>query len=531
MDSAASSSTLPTATSYDTDFEKNSEKPSAWFDLDPVVKSSRLSLPSLSLPSIPTLSQVVRQLRHLPQWLSSKKRRRPNVVLRPTAYLDGLRGFAALLVYILHTGVWARGGGIILENVFGFNEQYYFATLPFIRTFFSGGHLAVAVFFVISGYVLSAKPLSLIQKGDHAKLAESLGSSLFRRWLRLFLPLFATTFITMTLDHFIPSLTWSRDSQPYYIGDIKKFVNEFKTFSFLFRPDGLVLWFSYNFHTWTIPLELRGSIMVYTTVPIFATLSKNSRLLYQAGLAFFLLVIVDCWWASCFVAGMLLCDLDLLAQANQLPSFFTPLEKHKKTIFTIFFIIGLYLGGVTTYTDDKDDVRKSPGWYYLSFLVPATITNPKSFFLTIAGVLIVASVSHLSWLRKTFELPFMQYLGRISYCLYLVHGPVLEAVGERVYAMVGWYRPSQDEHIPRWVNIFPLPKWGPYGMEFSLIAVHCFLLPFTLWVSDLATTFIDEPAVNFAWRLQKWAAPPSASPASTETELLLHRPQGEQLVM
>ena len=28
--------------------------------------------------------------------------------LRPTAYLDGMRGFAALLVYILHNEIWGE---------------------------------------------------------------------------------------------------------------------------------------------------------------------------------------------------------------------------------------------------------------------------------------------------------------------------------------------------------------------------------------------------------------------------------------
>jgi hypothetical protein len=44
-----------------------------------------------------------------------------------TAYLDGLRGFAALLVYSLHHQVWGHsgmGGEFILENAFGWNGKY-----------------------------------------------------------------------------------------------------------------------------------------------------------------------------------------------------------------------------------------------------------------------------------------------------------------------------------------------------------------------------------------------------------------------
>jgi peptidoglycan/LPS O-acetylase OafA/YrhL len=492
--------------------------PSTWFELDPVKN-----------PSVPSLSHHFRQLRHLPQWLFSKSRRRSDATLRPTAYLDGLRGFAALLVFILHNEVWARGGSIVLENAFGYEDQYHFVTLPFVRPFFSGGHLAVPVLFVISGYVLSSKPISLIHRADRAKLTESLASSLFRRWFRLYLPVAATTFISMTLNHFIHNLTF-REPEPNYIDEVTKWISELKSFSFLFGQNFLP-WLSYNYHTWTIPLEYKGSIIIYTSLTIFATLSKNARLLYQMGLVFYFLYIVDAWWAACFVAGMLLCDLDLLAQAKQLPSFFTIFEKRKRTVFALLFICGMYLGGIPTEGNDMEALQKSPGWYYLSYLKPAVCSAPKSFFLTVASVMIVASVSHLSWLKKFFELSFIQHLGRVSYAFYLVHGPILDSVGDRVYAAVGWTRPAQADAIPQWMDLFPLPRWGPYGMEFSFFAAQLFLFPFTLWIANLATTLFDEPAIDLGFRMHKWATTPSGSPASIETELILHNPQREQLVM
>ena len=69
--------------------------------------------------------------------------------LHPTAYLDGLRGFAAFIVYWHHHQLWPRAfADLILENAYGYEKRYYFACLPGVRTFFTGGHFAVAVFFV-----------------------------------------------------------------------------------------------------------------------------------------------------------------------------------------------------------------------------------------------------------------------------------------------------------------------------------------------------------------------------------------------
>ncbi len=69
--------------------------------------------------------------------------------LHPTAYLDGLRGFAAFMVYWHHHQLWPRPlADLVFENAYGFEERRFFACLPGIRTFFTGGHFAVAVFFV-----------------------------------------------------------------------------------------------------------------------------------------------------------------------------------------------------------------------------------------------------------------------------------------------------------------------------------------------------------------------------------------------
>jgi len=86
--------------------------------------------------------------------------------LHPTAYLDGLRGVAALCVVIAHyqatffpylgegwhqKGQWEDGTE---------KKNNYIVQLPMIRTFYASRFM-VSIFFVISGYVLSQKPLGM----------------------------------------------------------------------------------------------------------------------------------------------------------------------------------------------------------------------------------------------------------------------------------------------------------------------------------------------------------------------------------
>ncbi|KAJ9298307.1 hypothetical protein DTO271G3_3912 [Paecilomyces variotii] len=437
-------------------------------------------------------------------WTKSAVRNRQ---LGRTGYLDGLRGFAAFLVYWQHHELWAHDAGEkIFENAFGYEKQYYFATLPGVRTFFNGGHLAVSVFFVLSGYVLSAKPWMLINAGDYRKLSDNLASALFRRWLRLHIPVICTTFVYISIWHAFgiwavpePRATYGEEVWNWYV--------ELKNFTFVFRTGGEP-WFSYNFHSWSIPVEFRGSIVIYTSLLAFSRLRRDARLLCQVALIIYFLYIADGWFCSMFVAGMLLSDLDLLAANDDLPRFFSRLESCKEQIFYTLFAISVYLGGVPAHSTDLSALRASPGWYYLSFLKPQAVFDYKWFYLFWAALFLVASIRHIPWLKSFFELRFNQYLGRISFSLYLVHGPVLWILGDRLYAATGWTRESHAISLPKgWVNRFELPKTGPLGLELSFLLPHLILLPVTLWLAEIATKLFDEPSVRFSQWLYRIMLP------------------------
>jgi peptidoglycan/LPS O-acetylase OafA/YrhL len=432
----------------------------------------------------------------------------PRKQLRRTAYLDGLRGFAAMLVYWHHHQLWAHDTSIlddVLENTWGYKGKYHFATFHGIRTFFTGGHFAVTVFFVISGYVLSTKPLSLLQAGEYVKLGDNLGSALFRRWLRLYIPVICTTFLYMTSWHAFGIWTAS-EHQSNYHDELWNWYSEFKNFSFIYNMGGEP-WFSYNFHVWSIPVEFKGSIVIYTSLLAFSRCTRNARLLCQLGLIWYFMYITDAWYCAAFMSGMLLCDLDLLAANNDLPDFFSKLQPYKEPIFYSLFVISIYLGGVPSMNANIEVLKESPGWYYLSFLKPQAFYDYKWFYLFWAASFMIASIPRISWLKAFFEMRFNLYLGRISYSFYLVHGPVLWTLGDRLYSLVGYAHQPQFLGIPQWVNKFPLSKAGPLGLEPSFLAPALIVLPVTLWLAEIVTRVIDEPSVKFAqWLFGKTQA-------------------------
>jgi len=174
--------------------------------------------------------------------------------------------------------------------------------MPIVRTFFTGGHFAVSIFFIISGYVLSAKPLALIHAGEQVKLGDNLASALFRRWIRLFLPVIGTTLCYIISWHLLGIWTVAPEHKANFRDELWNFYKEFKGFSWVFRTGGDGF-FSYNFPVWSIPVEFKGSIIIYTCLLAFSRATKNGRLLLQVGMIVYFMWIVDGWFGSLFILG------------------------------------------------------------------------------------------------------------------------------------------------------------------------------------------------------------------------------------
>lgn len=429
---------------------------------------------------------------------------------RATVWLDGLRGFAALLVYWHHHQLWAHGSADlnpVFENGFGYEGKYAWVALPFVRVFFTGGHLAVSTFFILSGYVLSLKPLGLIHTRELGKLGDVLSSAVFRRWPRLFVPLVAVMLpyaltwhaTGMWVNGATPAGSWRDEVWAFYL--------EFKNFSFVYKEGGPP-WFSYNFHLWSIPMEFRGSMVVYAAQVALSRSRKGARLLCQVGLIAYFMFVSDGWFCAMFVQGMLLCDLDLLARKGALPRLLARLEPARNVLLAHLVIAAMYLGGVPSQNNDVRQLARNRGWYYLSLLKPQAVFDYKWFYLWIAATCLVVAVPRISWLRRFFETRLCQFLGRISFALYMVHGPVLWTIGDRLYMAAGWLTEEHVKHIPGWANALHLPRKGPLGLEISFLVPHIVLLPLTLLLAEVVTRAVDAPSVNLAnWLYRKILGP------------------------
>jgi peptidoglycan/LPS O-acetylase OafA/YrhL len=446
----------------------------------------------------------------IPSFLHRTPHGAPTKQLHPTAYLDGLRGVAAFIVFIHHTVIdWYP----MLSRGYGSSEpenSLYFFQWPFVRLIYSGRGM-VSVFFVISGYVLSYKAIRLMRAGQYPALLDSLASSTFRRGMRLFLPTIPSTFISLlfcrwdlyTQDplrrNIIPP---KQDTFWLQLKDWWKHVILMS--NPLVDVNGRNLYATpYDGHLWTIPIEFHGSLIVFLTLLCIAKLRSRLRLLALSGFVFY--SIWDSHWeVFLFLSGILFCDLHFLQASsspssahtnpsltdlwNDLPTI--PKAHRQLALHALSITLALLATHLLCFPDELGE--DSPGYRTLIEYTPrnsATSGLTQRFWLAIGAFLLVGAMNFSPLLQRPFTTAVAQYLGKISFALYIVHGPVLYTLGLKMM-------PAPYEG---WAD-------GEGWMGYALLAVGAWMLDLVVavWAADVFWREVDARAVVFAgWVARK----------------------------
>lgn len=434
--------------------------------------------------------------------------------LHDIAALDGLRGWACLLVFNFHfffTYTWHTHIG------WGFNKQYFgFHQLPFLHMIFSG-HIMVAIFFVISGYVLSYRPLKTIRSGSFEQTFAVLSSATFRRGLRLYIPsivgLFCV-FIAVRLGFYNYSrwvvdnsrtITGTNEQHPIILRST--YIQMWDWYNTIVRLmnfwDWGLYYNNYNPHLWTIPVEFRSSIVLFVTILAVSRFRTKVRLILEA------MTLLFCirwgrWDVVLFLSGLILAEIDLengiwnnnpttasksesalttvdlekLVDTTSIQSF---IRRRQKAIWIGVFILGLYMG-----SSPNIGGQYTPGYVWLARITPKTYPEPHRFPQTLGAVLIVASINNSKTIQKIFVNPLSQYLGQISYAFYIVHGPILHGLG---YTLMH--------------NIWQITgRETTFRFLFGAAIGWSICLSIALWLADIFWRAVDVPSVKFARQLE-----------------------------
>jgi peptidoglycan/LPS O-acetylase OafA/YrhL len=303
---------------------------------------------------------------------------------RRIQFLDGLRGWASLVVFFEHMAL-----------SFGFPWRFI-GYPPF--TIILDGQLAVAIFFVLSGYVLSYPVL-----GSRRRYRTLSGMAL-TRYTRLTIPILASCLLAQALwlsgllfnaqvgqllnDHWL-SYFYNFTPEP---GELWRFA----LFNVYFAYDNARNW---NGALWTMGFELQGSFL------IFAIVGLPFRALRVVG-AFCLAYWYYGHHCFGFFLGYFLAEMSMLGFV---------LPRSARAWGGGFLILG--------------------GIAFECWRLRQPILNASVLHCQLAAAVVLAGILFMRQAQTFLSNRVSEFLGSISFPLYLVHIPILFSVGCGVYLL------------------------------------------------------------------------------------------------
>jgi peptidoglycan/LPS O-acetylase OafA/YrhL len=360
--------------------------------------------------------------------------------------LDGLRGIAALSVCVHHFA-----SAYVPRFIPGEDANTFRISDTPLGVFYSGS-FAVSIFFVLSGLVVS---------GSAAKRHMPVAFNLAQRYFRLAIPVLAGTLYgwallklfaaeprRLILAHDHPWLHNVYENSPpsfghaLISGSIGVFVN------------GLS---GYNNAMWTMRIELLGSFAIYL---VYGLISSRRRRLLVLILCAVLTLAIGKTEYTAFALGSLLREAH---SAGRLPNSGTGWA----------LLMGVCFGAIMKGWSTRLGL---PGWTVFSAL-----GQPLGLIQVLAAVAVIYSALGSAMVQKFLNCRPAQFLGEISFPLYLVHVPLLYTVFAVLYLAI----PAG-------------PLW-----------IACLLIVFlaaSMLIGYVFTILIDKPVMFCIHRAQRFAA-------------------------
>lgn len=449
----------------------------------------------------------------------------PPARIYPTSWLDGLRGLAALCVFNYHF-LCTYGDQTVMP--WGDEKHRWLIELPIVRLPYLGLPM-VNIFFIVAGYVIALKPLQLMQSKSNEKLLHTLCSSVFRRLFRLYLPVVASTLLVLlaTRMYLMEFMRPHMVDKGMFPGTREKQIPRFDTMG-----DQLLYWYRemgkltsvwdwrpfyplHDPHLWTIQYEFRSSLVLYLLLLLVAKVRTYARL----GILFVFSIYCLSWdrweivlylWGSCLAqwdiiraenrqlrrGTLLLTDKELdelppvlSSDSSASPAFrFPPLSspqikrKFNQGIYGAGFVLALWL-----LSAPKVGFTTEYGYQALSRLIPSFYSRKEKFLPTLGSVLLLWLLTHCSPTsvgHRILNGNVVQYFARISFALYLVHGPLLH--------LYGYYVPILAWRV--------LDRRSTTGYCAGILIGWCVNLASALWAADVFHREVDLRCV----RIAKW---------------------------
>lgn len=247
---------------------------------------------------------------------------------------------------------------------------------------------------------------------------------------------------------------------------------------------------------------------IFMIIIAICRLHKTLRYSALAGLMLWL-VSCDRWELVLFLAGMLIADIDSASSATERDELYGTVSASACRAASLFWILIVLLGaflvsipgpgnpdwaggateafGYKTLTSLVQNVYTGGGWNITPLLGPYRVWE------SVGAVLLLCAAMHDKTARWFLETPVLQYLGDISYALYIVHGPMVTSVG---FALVG--------HAQNLIGVkdraYILGGQDRFDYMAGVWLAYLPFLPLVITLADLFWRAFDAPSVRFS----KW---------------------------
>lgn len=392
-----------------------------------------------------------------------------------TLYLNGIKGIACLIVFIMH----------FVQTFYPavFNGTVFLPHLPndldakIIQTplmSLINGRLMVGVFMVISGMIIT---IQVMKNNDEKKLSEII----FKRYFRFTFVLFFFCLLIFVMKKlglfFAPEcveITGARGTLGIYANDFS--LQDCFKHAFFLIPFKKNTAFSLAF--WCIKDMLIGSYISILLGIAAKNLNKYSLILFAV---LYIMFAYNNFWFSTFVLGSIIGYVYIHKE-----EFYDPGKvKVYDAAGVILFIAGMVIG---TYP-----WRIQPTNFYASLgaLIPEGM-DKAVFFEIFGGFMIVCGLS-MSRIRFLFCTKPMLFLGKLSFSIYLLHVPVLYSLGCWMMIMLN---KANADYILSTILIFAAVLTAVLAVSYVFnryVETFCSKLMIKLWqVFSRKTDFTQE---------------------------------------
>lgn len=379
-------------------------------------------------------------------------------------YLEGMRGFAALMVLNEHLIKFFFAAAFIDSSLraanFGVLEELSFPPFNLLHN----GASAVSFFFVLSGFVLSYKFFS-----NKSEYKVKLLGGVLKRYIRICIPVTASLaiiYFLLKVDavSFSSVVALTGSNEVNFFNDPMPFINVLKQglLSTILLDD-----FSYNPVLWTITTEVVGSFLTILLLFLFAAFqeTKGALAIRMIIYAISILILFPTTLAA-FLLGIMLCDLVHHDKVSSI------LERYSKFWVPVALAVGIML---LSYS-----IKGMHTGIYKYITINEFNPLHEYIYNMWGALLVMAAAIYTPSIQKIFAHKAMQWLGNISFSLYLTHYAVIISVTLGVYL----YLPIEDHLIRSSVSV-------------------ALSLPVIFAVAALFNRFIDKPSVSLSNQFYK----------------------------